>query len=271
MLGGLLGVIAPHRACAADIRRFLGPMSAETYRTPDLLILCTQRRASKFLFRARESDGTVPLDGVYFRRPGDKDWSPWLSADPPLPPLSLDPFAGRFLALHAACVWREDLGGVLFAGTRGAGKTTMALALARRHGFDLLTDETAFLRVRSVLVEPFPRALGVFKNTRGRSGKVSVRADRAVSRVRREACVVRHAVFLKPCPDGRLRIRHIDRETALAALLTAARRSGVEVQETVISLFELVRSVREPVEISHSGYDQLSRVPEMFLEFIAAG
>jgi len=188
-----------------------------------------------------------------------------------LPPLSLAPFSGRFVALHAACVWREDFGGVLIAGTRGAGKTTVALALAQRHGFDLLTDETAFLRVRSLLVEPFPRALGVFKNARGRSAKFNVRADRAVPRVRREACVIRRAVFLQPCPDVGLRIRQIDRETALAALLSAARRSGVEVQETVISLFELVRSVREPVEISHSGYDQLSRVPQALLELISAG
>lgn len=271
MLGGVIGVVAPKRQCAEDIRRFLGPMATETYRTPDLLFLCTQRRASRYLFRARPlEDGPVPLEGVYLRRPGDGDWSPWTCADPPLPPLSIPPFSGRFVALHAACVCREDVGGVLLVGDRGAGKTTVALALAQRHGFEFLTDETAFLRVRSLVVEPFPRALGIFTRNGGVPRKRDIRADRAVSRIRMRPCVVARIVFLESRPGRQVRIRNLEKHRALTSLLSAARRSGVGIEETTISLFELVRAAARTLEISYSSYEQLTELPDALLEALVA-
>jgi hypothetical protein len=65
----------------------------------------------------------------------------------------------RGLVLHAGAVGRRG-GAVLLPGDAGAGKTTLTAWLVGR-GFDYLTDELVFLRDRSLLCEPFRRALNV--------------------------------------------------------------------------------------------------------------
>ena len=63
------------------------------------------------------------------------------------------------LFVHAAAV-RIGGAGVLLAGSRGAGKTTLAVGLATR-GHGLLSDEVGAIRLDGPSVVPFPRAAGV--------------------------------------------------------------------------------------------------------------
>ena len=65
----------------------------------------------------------------------------------------------RGLVLHAGAVARHGKA-ILLPGDAGAGKTTLTAWLMGR-GFDYLTDELVFLRDRSLLCEPFRRALNV--------------------------------------------------------------------------------------------------------------
>jgi len=67
--------------------------------------------------------------------------------------------ARRGLVLHAGAVATKG-NAVLLPGATGAGKTTLTAWLIGR-GFEYLTDELVFLRDRSLLCEPFRRALNV--------------------------------------------------------------------------------------------------------------
>jgi hypothetical protein len=67
--------------------------------------------------------------------------------------------ARRGLVLHAGAVTRRGKA-ILLPGDAGAGKTTLTAWLMGR-GFDYLTDELVFLRDRSMICEPFRRALNV--------------------------------------------------------------------------------------------------------------
>jgi hypothetical protein len=49
------------------------------------------------------------------------------------------------LALHGGLGWVPGLGGLLFVGPSGAGKTTLALGLAQHGGYVVSTDQTALL------------------------------------------------------------------------------------------------------------------------------
>jgi hypothetical protein len=61
--------------------------------------------------------------------------------------------------LHAACLARDGRG-LLFAGTSGSGKSTVAAALVR-DGYDFLGDDTVFLDVTARAVFAFPDELDV--------------------------------------------------------------------------------------------------------------
>jgi hypothetical protein len=52
---------------------------------------------------------------------------------------------GGALAVHGGLAVVAGLGGLLFVGPSGAGKTTLALALAQREGYVVSTDQTALL------------------------------------------------------------------------------------------------------------------------------
>lgn len=63
--------------------------------------------------------------------------------------------------IHAAALAWRDLAW-LVAGPSGSGKSSLALALARR-GFGVLSDDIAPLSVHDRLVHPFPRRLGLLR------------------------------------------------------------------------------------------------------------
>jgi hypothetical protein len=67
--------------------------------------------------------------------------------------------------LHAACLAKEGRA-VVIAGQAGAGKSTLALALAR-HGLDYLGDDMVFLRAEAGTVRAlgFSDAIGITANT----------------------------------------------------------------------------------------------------------
>ena len=92
--------------------------------------------------------------------------------------------------LHAASVGIHGRG-VLFIGPKGAGKTTLSLALAAR-GHDFLGDEIAGVRVQSLELVPIRRSLAIRDGPRAEA--VSLALDR-------------HAAVYEPFPDGTRRRR----------------------------------------------------------------
>jgi hypothetical protein len=70
------------------------------------------------------------------------------------------------VVLHASVL--ERAGAVTaFVGRTHAGKTTLSLALALEKGVGFLSDEYCPVRIADGIVEPFPRALGIRRWTRG--------------------------------------------------------------------------------------------------------
>ena len=64
-----------------------------------------------------------------------------------------------FFQLHAGVMSRHDQA-VIFTGTSGTGKTTLAAALLSR-GWNYLCDEFALIDPNSLLVQPFPKPLSI--------------------------------------------------------------------------------------------------------------
>ncbi|MEV2344428.1 hypothetical protein ABNE77_13685 [Paenibacillus larvae] len=159
ILGGLIEVRCKHKECLDGIMDFFSTSISYNFAVPDIIIYCDWEQSDRYLYRTSPLDYRGPiLEGVFYQLPGDRQVEQWDSYDPPLPPFVKEPFANMFVGLHAAAVKDRQNNAILFIGPKGSGKTTSALQIVNNSdSYELLTDETVFLRRRSLLVEPFPR------------------------------------------------------------------------------------------------------------------
>lgn len=225
--------------CANDIRRFFGPLAEPPWRSPDLVIECSWKRADRYLFRARPADAEPTLAGISVTcADGTHTWK---SHHPPILPMSCPPLAGRFLGLHAAAVQAPAprRGVLLAAGVRGTGKTTLALKLVNEHGWSLLTDETAFVHVRTQLVEPFPRPVG-YRSTREEPKRFDP-ADVACRSIARSAGLIDVVVVLV-LGSGSPTLARLSEGDAMRHLLDHRVEVSGDVSEGVTTLAQLVRA-----------------------------
>jgi len=127
------------------------------------------RRSADVLVRI---GATATWDSAYHavsgERPGfairQRNTAVWRVAPPllpVLPPVGSAPFAGRFVALHAALFVTGDGAGVLLCGGQGSGKTSSMLWLARTAGCEVATDELAMLDLQSGMLYGVPMPLSV--------------------------------------------------------------------------------------------------------------
>jgi hypothetical protein len=136
------------------------------------------------------------------------------------------------LALHAGAV-SIDGAGVLLPAPPGHGKSTLTCGLVL-HGFDLLSDEAALLRLDEPVIDPFPRpisleepSLDLLPGLRKRLARTygAFLADRAFvaaedlrSGSAGEPCIVRHVVLPKYVEGARTRLTPLAKAEALASM-----------------------------------------------------
>lgn len=252
----LLGVRVDVRCTDPECARAIGAFYSACQvpagsASPEVVVWCDDRAGPRrYLFRSRP-DGLegVPLDGVHVQTLRSQRQQ-WTSTLPPIPALASWPFKDRFAALHAATIRTAAGEGVLLAGDRGSGKSTTALLLSRRSGAEVLADETSFVHCRTTMVEPFPHAVGVWRDGR----KIQVPITEVCDKVARHAVSLNRMIFLNRRPEGRGRVRRLGQSSALRELLPHHRDAGASIGDTIQTLLYLVsRSRAWSIEYSNHG------------------
>jgi hypothetical protein len=240
LLGVRVDVRCVYKRCADSISSFYSASVVPTLdASPEVIVWCDWKDADRQLFRSRptESDG-VPIEGVAVQtlRSGRK---PWNSSLPPIPALASWPFKDRFVALHAAAVRTVRGDGIIIAGDRGSGKSTTALALSNLLGAELLGDETAFIHCRTTIVEPFPHAVGVWRQGR----KVQVPITELCTRIGHQPVPISQIVFLQHDDDCDGQLRRLTHSDSLRELLPHHRDAGASMGDSMQTLLGLAARV----------------------------
>jgi hypothetical protein len=210
--------------------------------TPDLVLEISMVEFDRFLYRERpKEEAGTPLQGVRAAHRGSKVFEDWTSHLPPLVPFHHPANAARFVAIHAACVRLPDGACVLFPGHRGAGKTTVAVELCRRHRGRLLTEKAAFLHRRTSLVEPLTLAMGIREGGEA-SSKALISARDICGELENCPQAVTHIVFLRR-HNSDTAIRPVSPERAFARLMEHQIDVGTPSDEVVVTLARLCMEI----------------------------
>jgi hypothetical protein len=237
LLGVRMDVRCLHRRCGEQIRSYFSASAAELETaSPEVVVWCEWEAADRHIYRSRpaELEG-VPLGGVFVQtlRSGRRRWT---SVLPPVPALASWPFKDRFIALHAAAIRTSRGDGVILAGDRGSGKTTTVLALARMlPGVEVLCDETAFIHCRTAVLEPFPHAVGVWRDGQ----KVQVPITALCDQIAGGPVEARRIVFLERGHGGPDEVERLSPSRTLRLLLPHHRDAGASLGDSTQTLLDL--------------------------------
>jgi hypothetical protein len=236
LLGVRIDVRCAYQECAEEIASFYSASHVtEQSSSPEVIVWCESEHADRYLFRSRPDDEAgTPLAGVFvqtLRSPRQ----PWTATLPPIPALASWPFKDRFVALHAAAVRAQDGTCFLIAGDRGSGKTTAALSLADRLGVAVLCDETAFVHCRTAVVEPFPHAVGIWRDDR----KVRVPITEVCPTIGSDPALISHLVFLQRREGQAARVSRLPKARALRFLLDQHRDGGAPIGDAIQTVMHL--------------------------------
>lgn len=268
VLGGLIEVKCKYKECLDGIIDFFSTSISLSFAVPDIIIFCDWEQSGRYLFRTSPSDyrGHI-LKGVYYQLPGNGQAEPWDSYDPPLPPFVKEPFANTFVGLHAAAVKDKQKNAILFIGPKGSGKTTSALQIVNNSdSYELLTDETVFLRRRSLLVEPFPRLVLPRTAINGEVTKFAMTAREAFRQVAQQSAIINHVFFLKRV-SGHIGISGISSDEAYRNIVEHYQYAGSSFKESMITLSVVAREVPFS-RISYSNYEQLLAILKSVPEYL---
>lgn len=257
MLGGRILARFTHAACRDEVARYFSHNLDTSGTCPDLIVDCDLSRADRYLFRARpdEQEGFA-LPGVQVYLPGSDGPQPWCSTQPVFPPLAVAPFKDRFLALHAATLRKPSGTALSVVGARNSGKTTSALHLGRRSGWEFLADETTFVHLRTAVAEPFAQSLGMWEPT---GSKRPVPAAEVFSRIATQPVLIDQVVVLDRCQDLPEQVQELTPPQALCALLPHHRDASSQLGEAMVTLDHLVRVAK----VVRLRYRDHTRLPDL--------
>lgn len=270
LLGGYVLVRCRYAECRDGIADYFSCAVVERpWRTPDVIVDCTWSAAGRYLFRARPQDHPDPrLQGVRVHVKGVVAAEDWTSRQAPLPPLSVDPFVDRFVALHAGAVTTPDGGALALVGDKGAGKTTTTVDLVNNHRCALITDEATFLHRRTRLVEPFPRSVGVAEHYDRATGQLMKRprpADEVCANVEQQPVRLDRVAFLQPSSDvSGVSVEPVSASTALRLLLANQFDVSATADEGLVTLMHLAKST-DTLIVRYGTYEDLCKVGALLL------
>jgi hypothetical protein len=262
LLGAHVWVRCKHRQCLEDVLRHFSCNQSVRKMTPDVIVECDWERADRALFRSRPASSSTLLDGIRVQVTGhDTEARPWASLYPPLPPFDVPPFKRSFVGLHSAAVVASNGEATLLVGSRGSGKSTLAIDLVNHSSCALLTDETVFLHRRTLLVEPFPIAIGVKTSASDRQKKLVPASDLVRSIARRPALVAR-IVILSPGNIKDYRLEHLSEAEGVRELLTHHLDVGADADEAIVTILQLATQA-EMFRFRYGSYNDLFALPEL--------
>lgn len=132
--------------------------------SPDVVVTIDLPEVDRFLFRTRPTSMLPQYEGIRATDSEGVHYDPWPFYEPPLPPMSLPPFSGKFTCLHAAAIEISPGKAVVVVGNRGDGKSTTVLNMMKYPNAKILSDENTVIRNRSLVIEPFLRPLHLWDN-----------------------------------------------------------------------------------------------------------
>jgi hypothetical protein len=212
-----------------DLRRVYEPMDGEVLYAVDEDVLYLDFGAS---LRAR-CEPTAGVTRVFAREPAHELWR---LSHPILTLPLIEQLKRRGLySLHAAGIARGGRA-LIIAGTSGAGKTTLALALARA-GLDFLGDDLLFLQDASPTVVAFPDEVDVTQTTARFFPELEALADRPRQFGFPKWTLRAEDVFATALA------RHAEPAALLFPLIGADHRSCLEPMASSDALMELLPNV----------------------------
>ncbi|MGH0595751.1 hypothetical protein [Bacillus wiedmannii] len=259
LLGGVIEAKCKYLKCLEGIKSFFSSCIIESWITPDIIIYCDWEEAGRYLFRTSPvvDENMKFLPGVFYKEKGSNKLHAWDSADPPLPPFVKEPFVNSFVGLHAGAVKGKKNNAILFIGPRESGKTTSTLEIVNNYPeeYSLLTDETAFIRKRSCLIEPFPRLVLPRTLVDGKIHKYALEANEAYKKVATSSAIITHIFFLKK-GIGKPYINEISPIEAYRKIINNYLYAGADLADSMITLAMIVNQVSLS-SINYSSYEDL--------------
>lgn len=267
ILGATILVRGVYKELIDGVREhFSAAVIEKPWIAPDVIVNCTWRSADKYLFRSRPPGSPSRLDGVAVQEVGS-DARDWTSLNPPIPPLDCAVLRNRFFALHAAGVCWEGSACAILLGHRGAGKSTLSLRLVRETGAALLSDENAFIHRRSILVEPFARAIHEWKYD-GAMHKVATPAISLIPGRISGPSLITHLIFLNKSEKVHEPIiRLLHPSEVFPELICHHLDSECNPDEAVISLLMLSKNIPS-IKVTYAGYEQMDEVQKIIRNWL---
>ena len=158
---------------------------------------------------------------------------------------------------------------MVFAGERGSGKTAIAVKLVNQYSCMLLTDETVCIHRRTDVVEPFPRAMGIWKSAvDGSFHKVLVPANIACRNLASRSSRVGAVIFLdRESSNAGPELEPVGSGKAFEHLLNHQLDLACEPDEAMCTLAMLAKNV-PAAKLTYNRYEDLDAAIESTLSFL---
>ncbi|MBM7581136.1 phosphoenolpyruvate carboxykinase (ATP) [Jeotgalibacillus terrae] len=260
ILGGCIEVRCKYKNCLEGIKYFFSANFDDSLDfTPDIVIYISLKESDRYLYRTSPSENGY-ITGVSYQLKGSSEILEWDSYDPPLPPFVKPPFSNNFVALHAGAIRTTNNNAILFVGPKGSGKTTSTLELVNNSDeFELLTDETVFVRKRSLLVEPFPRLVLPREKIGEGIEKTSISSIEAYKKVAQKGALITHCFLLEKSDIEEPSISEISNFESYRNLIEYYQYAGTNFEESLITLKKIADEATFSI-IRYKEYDDLIQV-----------